>query len=93
MSMYERESLAAEAKLKAEQKKQKLPKCGKAMHRPQAFSSFSHQRQNSDRKDRLHPILSFARFRLDNTRIRYTLLGRANYVFSSFRSPELSQPF
>lgn len=29
---------------------------------------------------------------LDNTRIRYMVLNRANYVFSSFRSPELRQP-
>ena len=30
-------------------------------------------------------------FRLDNTRIRYMVLDRANYVFSSFRSSELRQ--
>jgi hypothetical protein len=32
------------------------------------------------------------RFRLDNTGIRYMVLNRANYVFTSFRSPELRQP-
>ena len=30
--------------------------------------------------------------RLDNTGIRYSVLARANYAFSSFRSPELRQP-
>jgi hypothetical protein len=30
-------------------------------------------------------------FRLDNTRIRYTVVRRANYAFTSFRSSELRQ--
>jgi hypothetical protein len=40
----------------------------------------------------LSEVYCCRRFRLDNTGIRYMVLNRANYVFSSFRSPELRQP-
>jgi hypothetical protein len=41
------------------------------------------------RKAQARPDLGH--FRLDNTRIRHTLLDRANHLFSSFRSSELRQ--